>query len=356
MTARQEVRRAAYKLVIATVVSVAVFVTIAATLRPIGQDQPTRTYTADFTSASRIQPGDEVRVAGVPAGRVRSVELTPTATARIHLDVEDDLALSTATRVEIRYLNLVGDRYVALVDDGSSQTPQPVDRPIGADRTQPALDLNTLLGGFKPLFAALSAEDINNLSLDIVQTLQGDGATVQSLIARTASLTTGLAERDELIGSVISNLDQTVGLVAGRHAQLETLIGQLRRYVGGLSDDREVIGEAIEHIDSMAQVSQELLADTRPSIKADLAHLREIATTLNEPENTRLVEHTLDHVPDKLDRLVRTASYGSYFNYYLCGLTLKVGTGVPALQGIDKILADLLGNVHLVDTSKRCAG
>ena len=61
-------------------------------------------------------------------------------------------------------------------------------------------------------------------------------------------------------------------------------------------------------------------------------------------------------MPDKLDRLVRTASYGSYFNYYLCGLTLKVGTGVPALQGIDKILADLLGNVHLVDTSKRCAG
>lgn len=342
------------KLLLVSVVSVAVFATIAATLRPIGQSAPTRTYTAEFVSASRIQPGDEVRVAGVPAGRVRSVELTPDATARVDLDVEKDLALSTATRVEIRYLNLVGDRYVALVDDGSSATPQPAARPIGTDRTQPALDLNTLLNGFKPLFTALSPEDVNNLSLDIVQTLQGDGATVQSLIARTASLTTGLAERDELIGNVITNLDQTVGLVADRHTQLEGLLAELRRFTGGLSDDREVIGDAIDHIDSMAQVSQDLLEESRPAVKADVAHLRAIATTLNEPENTKLVEHTLEHVPGKLDRMVRTASYGSWFNYYLCGLTIKVGTGIPGAGRVDDILAELLGNVRLTDTSPRC--
>lgn len=354
MSARWQVRVAAVKLLLVTVVSVAVFATIAATLRPIGQSAPTRTYTAELTSASRIQPGDEVRVAGVPAGRVRSVELTPRATARVHLDVEKDLALSTATRVEIRYLNLVGDRYVALVDDGTQSTPQPVGKTIGTDRTQPALDLNTLLNGFKPLFTALSPTDVNNLSLDIVQTLQGDGATVQSLIARTASLTTGLAERDELIGSVITNLDTTVGLVAGRHTQLEQLLSELRRFTGGLSDDRSIIGEAIGHIDSMAQVSQDLLEQTRPAIKADVAHLRAIAQTLNEPENTKLVEHTLDHVPDKLDRMVRTASYGSWFNYYLCSLTLKVGTGIPGFGTLDDVLAAALSNVRLTDTSPRC--
>lgn len=352
MNAANETRAAGLKLAAFTLFSILVVVTVAATIRPMGGGAERREYTAILTSASRLQPGDEIRVAGVVVGRVNDVRLTKEAQASVKFSVDRGIALSTATRVEARYLNLVGDRYVALIDDGSSSTPQPVGQSIGTDRTRPALDLNDLLNGFKPLFAALSQEDVNALSLDIVQTLQGDGATVQSLIAHTASLTSGLAERDQLIGDVVTNLDSAVGSIADRQEQVTALVTQLRSFVGGLSEDRKTIGRAISHIDAMAQVSADLLAEARPSIKADLGHLRAIAATLNEPENTALVEHALDHLPSKLDKLSRTASYGSWFNYYLCSLTVKVGTKT----GLDPVLADSLSRIKLVDTSARCQG
>src|SRR5260221_10882483 len=55
-----------------------------------------------------------------------------------------------------------------------------------------ALPISTLLNGFKPLFKALTPADVNKLSYEIIQTLQGEGGTVNSLLAHTASLTTAI--------------------------------------------------------------------------------------------------------------------------------------------------------------------
>lgn len=347
-----KVRYPGLKLLAFAVVALAVTVTIATTIRPLGSSTATRTYAAVFTDASRVKPGDDVRVAGVRVGKVIHVEVTRDAKAEIHFTVEKDLALSRATQVDIRYLNLVGDRYVELTDDGSATQPQRVGTAIGTSRTSPALDLNVLLNGFEPLFAALSPDDVNSLALDIVKTFQGDGPTVRDLIARTASLTSTLADHDQLIGDVIGNLNTTVGLVSTKHAQLETLISQLSQYASGMANNRKSIGDALGHIDAMTELSAGLLKDNRPALKADIGHLRGIAETLNQPENTKLVEHALHHLPEKLSRLARTASYGSWFNYYVCSVQVRSGAGLPF---VDAALAKILGQIKLVDTAARCS-
>lgn len=340
------------KLAAFALVSVLVVVTIAATIRPFGSHGATRSYTAELTSASRLQVGDDVRVAGVKVGHVTRVAVTPDAHATIAFDVSDDLALTRATRVQVRYLNLVGDRYVALLDDGSSDEAQPVDQELPLSRTQPALDLNALLGGFKPLFAALEPDQVNALATDIVKTLQGDGGTVRQLVARTASLTTGLAQRDQLIGSVVTNLDATVGTIADRHRELESLLAGLRAFVSGLSADRDAIGASLHHIDDLTRLSSDLVAQARPSTKADLAHLQEVAAALGSEHGTRVIDHTLDVLPGKLQTMVRTASYGSWFNYYVCSVGLRVDTALP----IDPVVRSILDRVRLVDSARRCAG
>lgn len=346
-------RGAALRLAVFAVVALAITLTIAATIRPFGSSVDRTTYTAVFDSASRLEPGDDVRVAGVAAGKVAAVSVNADAKAEVRFDLDSDLPLSTASRIEIRYLDLAGNRYLAVVGgDGQGTARQAADVVIGTDRTQPALDLDDLLDGFKPLLVALSPEDVNSLTLDIVRTLQGDGSTVRSLIARTASLTTGLAERDELISSVVTNLNTAVGSVADRHTQLEELITQLRTLAGGLARDRTSVGDAIGHIDTMTRLSADLLARARPSTKADIAALRQIAETLSSPTGRAEIDHALDHLPDKLDRLAATATYGSWFNYYVCGVRVKIGSGFPLL---DSLLGDQLQQLHVVDSAARCA-
>ena len=90
----------------------------------------------------------------------------------------------------MRYKNLIGDRYLELSggSNGRGTTLQP-GATIPASRTSPALDLDTLLNGFKPLFAGLDPKQINAVSSEIVQVFQGESGTIGTLLATVSSLT-----------------------------------------------------------------------------------------------------------------------------------------------------------------------
>ena len=350
MRGQESVRSSAIKLGLFALLSFAIVLTIAATIQPLGTSGTSRTYTAEFTSASRLREGSDVMVGGIRVGRVTAVELTADNLAEVTFQVEDDVTLSRSSTVAIRYLDLVGNRYVALLDSGRDDEPQPVGQTIEVDRTQPALDLNVLLNGFKPLFAALDPATVNALATDIIRTFQGEGVTVRQLVSRTASLTSTLAERDALIGSVITNLGSTVRLVADRQTQVEGLVRDLSRFASGLARDREVIGDTLTHIDTMADLSAQLLRDSRPALRTDIRQLRLIAEVLARPESRKEIAHALDHLPTKLSRMSRTASYGSWFNYYVCSVKLRVdGTAF-----LEPVVRRLLDNITLNDSAKRC--
>ncbi len=76
----------------------------------------TNGYTAVFTDASSLRAGDSVRVAGVRIGTVDDVALQPDNTVLVSFDADRNVVLTTATKVAVRYLDLVGNRYLELLD------------------------------------------------------------------------------------------------------------------------------------------------------------------------------------------------------------------------------------------------
>jgi phospholipid/cholesterol/gamma-HCH transport system substrate-binding protein len=286
-------------------------------------------YTAMFTDATGLLPGDEIRIAGAKVGEVDDIALEQgrPPVAKVTFSLDDDREVPSSVHATIRYRNMVGQRYIALTqapEDGkvSKQTLEPGDV-IGVRQTTPALDLTVLLNGFKPLFAALSPDEVNNLSFEIIQTLQGEGSTVESLLAHTASLTSTLADHDETIGSVIDNLNEVLETVADRDEQLDTSITRLQDFVSGLSDDSDALGEAVVSIGTLTTQTSQLVADARPSLDADISALDTLATTLNDNSDT--IATTLDRLPDTYSQLVTTASYGSWFDFFLCDFDAHIG-------------------------------
>ncbi|MEU9924941.1 MCE family protein [Streptomyces griseoluteus] len=278
---------------------------------------PKDTYHAVFTDVTGLETGDDIRVAGVRVGEVQGIRIKDRILAEVTFTVSTDRPLLAATHAVVRYRNLVGQRYIALTEGAGDATARL--RPGGTiplSRTQPALDLNVLLNGFKPLFAALSPSDVNQLATEIVRTLQGEGGTVNSLLAHTASLTSTLADRDKLIGSVIDNLNTVLQTLDERGSRFSGLITQLRRVISGLSADRKPIGASLVSIGDLTDVTAGLLKDARPPLKNDIAGLGDLTGTLNKNEKT--VEGVLKRLPNKLEKLTGTASYGSWFNFYLC--------------------------------------
>lgn len=304
---------------------------------------PTREYKAVFVDATGVVEGDDVRVAGVKVGTVEGVDIVDRTRAQVTFTVEEDIALSEATNASIRYRNLVGQRYISLtqgigatdaLDDGAT---------IPVDRTSPALDLTVLFNGFKPLFQALSPDDINKLSYEIVQVFQGEGGTLEGLLASTASVTQTLADRDQVIGDLIGNLDQVLERLGDRDDQLSELIVNFRQFVGGLKTDRQAILSSLDQISELSDETADLVKGIRTPFIEDIKQLRRV--TKNIDDNKAELDRALQVLPIKLNKVGRTAIYGSFFNFYLChfkgNVRLPANISVPLTYSVGSERCDL---------------
>ena len=312
------------KLVVFIVVTVLATGLLAATIGNL-RFGGTTSYDALFTDATGLLKGDDVRIAGVRVGEVDGVAVArrgDRSVARVTFNVDSDRPVAGSTHAQIRYRNLVGQRYVALSEGAGSGRVLTEHGTIPLRQTQPALDLTVLFNGFKPLFAALNPQDVNAFAMEIIKTLQGEAGDVNSLLGHTASLTSTLADRDAVIGRTIDNLNAVLGTVDERGKQLSTLIIELQRFVSGLATDREAIGASLTNIANLADATAGLVKEGRPAIRADVKELGAVAGTLDD--NKKVVACVLQRLPAKLDTITRTATYGSWFNFYLCDFEGRV--------------------------------
>lgn len=281
-------------------------------------------YTARFSDVTSLNVGDDVRMSGVRIGNVTSIETVRDRYAEVEFEIEDSRRLPADVTARIKYRNLVGQRYVAL-STGPGETGG-VLRPGGViplHRTTPALNLTVLFNGFKPLFQALNPEDVNTLSAELVQVLQGEAGTVEGVLGHVGSLTSTLAGKDKVIGQVIDNLNHVLATVHGRRDQLGGLIDQLQRLSTGLAEQREPIGQAISSLGELTDTTAGLLGSVRPPLKKDIAELGELSKNLSARGD--LVDKFVSGLSHKVQKIGRTVSHGGWFNYYLCSMSGRVG-------------------------------
>ena len=312
------------KLIIFMVVTSLMTFTLAATIGNFGVGKTT-TYHAQFSDVTGLLPGNEVRVAGVKVGKVKSLGLKGKL-ADVVLQLDGDRKITKGNVLQLRYRNLVGERYVAIVEGSGSSDALAPGSTVPLAQTRNALDLTVLFNGFRPLFQALDPKTVNDVSFEIIQTLQGEGGTIDTLLARTASLTSTLADKDAVIGRVVDNLTTVLDTVDRRDTDLNALITQLRRLAAGFAQDRVSLGQSIEGIGNLTDATAGLLTDIRPGLRSDITQLGKLAANLDR--NKATVDGVLQRLPGKLDRIIATATYGGWFNFYLCGL--KVTTPNPA--------------------------
>ncbi len=319
---------AAVKLTIFMVVTTLATGMLVVTIGNISFGKTTQ-YKAVFSDVTGLNKGDDVRISGVRVGSVKSIDIYHRSDALVTFDVDSDSQLNQATDATIRYRNLVGQRYIAITQGPGSASPLEEGDTIPLSQTSPALDLTVLFNGFKPLFAALSPDDINKLSYEIIQVFQGEGGTVESLLESTASVTNALADRDKVVGQLITNLNDVLVTLGNRDQELSSLIVELQQFVSGLKDDRNAILGSLGHVSDLAVQTAGLVKDARAPLTRDISQLRRVAEILdrNRPE----IDRALQILPLKLQKIGRTASYGSWFNFYLCNFR-----GEITLPGVDQ--------------------
>lgn len=284
--------------------------------------QDEQTYNAEFVNVSGLQNGNFVRIAGVEVGKVKTISIKRDATAVVEFSADDSVVLTEGTKALIRYDNLIGGRYLELQEGTGSLTRLRHGATIPVDRTEPALDLDALIGGFRPLFRALDPQQVNALSSQLVEAFQGQGASISSFLAQSATFTSTLADRDELIGQVVSNLNVVLGSLGDQSDQFAKAVGSLSQLMGELATRRTAISDAVANTNAAAATITDLLTQARPPLKNAVAQSDRAAGIIVADHD--YVDNLLKNLPDKYQALARQGMYGDYFSFYFCDILLKL--------------------------------
>lgn len=287
-------------------------------------------YRAEFVDVAGLRVGDDIRVAGVRVGRVQGIEITDEG-AEVAFDLVEDQPILDTTKLVMRYQNLLGQRYLALVQTGDRGKVLESGATVPLARTSPGFDLTELLNGFRPLFEALRPDDFNALATSLVKVLQGEGGTVESLLKQTGTLTNFLADRDEVVGQVLNNLTPVLVNLAGQGTELRSTVVELRALMTGLAADRKSIGASIDGLSELIGSTSALLTDIKVPVITAVAKFQDVMTLFLKNKDGFVA--AIKSFGTTLAALGRASSYESAVNIYLCSLVIKIGPLEQNLNG-----------------------
>lgn len=286
----------------------------------------TTAYTAEFSNASGLRDGQFVRAGGVEVGKVSDIKLMGNGDrVQVTLNVDRTLPLYQSTTAQIRYQDLIGNRYVNL-DRGTGEGADrvlPGGGFIPMSRTQPALDLDALIGGFKPLFKALDPQKVNTIASSLITVFQGQGGTINDILDQTSQLTSALADRDQAIGEVITNLNTVLDTTVKHEKDFDQTVNNFEILITGLKNRQDPLAQSVADISSAAGTLGDLLADDRPQLKDTLAKIETIQQPLADGQER--LDDLLTRLPQAVKMIGRAGGiYGDFFNFYLCDINLKL--------------------------------
>ncbi|BCI79512.1 mammalian cell entry protein [Mycolicibacterium sp. TY66] len=280
------------------------------------------TYHANFTDASRLKAGEDVRIAGVQVGSVKSVKLKNDNTVDVKFTLNDRYQLYSSSRAVIRYQNLVGDRYMEVTSGPGELRKLPAGGTVVLANTQPALDLDALLGGLRPVVKGLDGKKVNEITAAMIEALQGQGGALSDLLSNTGSFSQTLADRDQLIGDTITNLNTVLATVDSKGSQFNTSIDQLQQLITGLAEGRDPIAGAIGPLASAENDLTEMLQKSRRPVQGVIENARPFAQRMYERRAE--VNPVIENLAENYLRLNALGAYGAFFNIYYCSVKIKM--------------------------------
>lgn len=283
---------------------------------PAGALSSTYTVEAAFTDATGIIAGDEVRMAGVRIGKVGGVDVER-GRAVVALKIDERYDVPRGSRFEMRWRNLLGQRFVQVVPPDGATPDGPAiasGARVGTQRTGAAADLTHLLDNAEPLLADLDTDSVNRVMETLAAAMQGREATFGAAVEQSSQLVRTLRGRADAIGSSISQFAQLLDGIAGHDQQVRELLGSLGATSEALAGRSADLGRAVAASGTLTATLEQVLAASGADLDAVLGHARTLAGTLAAQEhNLEEGVRTLNWTPAAV---IRATNTGDWINIY----------------------------------------
>lgn len=308
------IRWIATKLAIFTVVTIAVTVWLAAVIGNLRLFSSPYVVTAQFSDASGLLNGDVVKAAGVTVGRVSDIRIV-NGIAMVDLAVDEGTEIPAGVGAEIRFRNLIGQRMVTLVGDGSATASLRDGDEISLDRTRPAFDLTALFNGLRPLIRSTDPNDINIVTREVVAALSGREEEFAGFLGNVALVSDTLADKDTELATLLEGFTVVTQDLAGRDRQLNTTLAAMAELVSDLAADSDSIDAALVTLSDASKRLRGVVARNDERIAGSVEDL-EILLDAVEDEKENL-KKAVRNLPEFLIAVERATTYGQWANIHL---------------------------------------
>lgn len=351
-TLNATLRRWAVPLVIALLV-------LAAGVTMLSQGGGERTLTAHFPRTVSIYTGSDVRVLGVPVGKVDKV--TPDGTdVIVTMHYDKDVKIPRDAQAVIVAPSVVGDRYVQLTPVYRSGPTLKDGAVLQTDRTAVPLELDQIYGSLDQLVGALGPSGANKdgALTDLLQqtaaNFGGQGAQVHQTIGDLSKLTKTLDDNKEALFGSADQLEKFVNKLATNDGTVRDFNTALSGVSSMLAGERTDLSASLHNLQVALGNVASFVRENKDALGSNIKGLNQVLKTV--VKNRSALDQTLTAAPVALSNLYlaynpdtgtldTNANLGELAHQLLtkpsqvlCTLTDQLPNGKSLCNLVDKIL------------------
>jgi phospholipid/cholesterol/gamma-HCH transport system substrate-binding protein len=272
------------------------------------------TYTAEFSESAGLRPGNEVRLAGVKVGEVRTVEL---ARNKVVVDFRiDDVSLGDRSTVSIEIKTLLGDKYLGISSSGSE--PQPANDPIPVNRTRTPFDIVPAVSQLSQTVDKIDTTQLAQSFQVLSDTFANSPEHIRNTLTGLSQLSAVLSTRDEQLKTLLANTAGFSKVLADRDEQLKQLFTDASLLLGELQLRREAVHALLTGTTNLATELRGLVADNQEQLQPTLNELDRVTTIL--ANNQQNLSESLRSLAPYVRTFNNVVGNGRWFEGYICGL------------------------------------
>jgi phospholipid/cholesterol/gamma-HCH transport system substrate-binding protein len=281
------------------------------------------TYYAAFSEAGGLKADDEVRVAGVRVGKVKTVQLAGDH-VRVEFLVEDGVDFGPRTAADIKVKTLLGAMYLALRPAGSGQMEEGAEIP--RERTTSPYDVVDAFSGLADTSRRIDTDRLAE-SLDTLAALmRNTPEEFRGALKGMSELSRNIAARDEQLGELLGNMEQVSRVLADRNGDLVTLMEDGDTLFRALVARREAVHDLLVATSQLSREMTALVRQTRADLKPALEHLDSVLDMLNK--NQENLDNSLRLMAPFYRVFANTLGTGPWFDTYIQNLPpTQIGGG-----------------------------
>lgn len=274
---------------------------------------------ASFDDVSGLRSGDVVKLAGVDIGEVTHVGVER-GRAVVDFEIDEDVAVPVDSTVEVRWRNLIGQRYLSIVP---GTAPALLADGATVERSENVVDLGQLVNQLAPLARSVSPDQLNTILTGLLDAFDGNAGAFDSVLRDLGVVLDTLATRDDTITGMLDDYDDITSAIASRDQQIQTMITNLVAISGTFAENDALLDQALVELSGFTQGLDAFLTRSADDLGGLVDNLAILGGTFTD--NIDALEGALQGLPTVFETLLPVVNQGEWIRVNVVCVTVFTG-------------------------------